>query len=71
MATQREKQLAITLLKERIEHATGKKVILKETTSIPELEHKFLKTEEFKLAQRQIVSILEELENKYDTFSQT
>ena len=30
MATPREKQLAITLLKERIEHLTGKKVILKE-----------------------------------------
>ena len=36
MATQREKQLAITLLKERIERATGKKVILKEGTwSLP------------------------------------
>lgn len=30
MATNREKQLVIILLKERIEHATGKKVILKE-----------------------------------------
>ena len=30
MATKREKQLAITLLKERLERLTGKKVILKE-----------------------------------------
>ena len=30
MATEKEKQLAITLLKERIEFATGKKVVLKE-----------------------------------------
>ena len=33
MATEREKQLAITLLKERIEHATGKKVVLGEKVS--------------------------------------
>ena len=32
MATPREKQLAITLLKERIEHSTGKKVMLRELT---------------------------------------
>jgi hypothetical protein len=30
MATEKEKQLAIKILKERIEHATGQKVILKE-----------------------------------------
>lgn len=30
MATQREKQLVILILKERIERATGKKVVLKE-----------------------------------------
>ena len=32
MATKREKQLAILLLKERIERQTGKKVVLKEKT---------------------------------------
>ena len=35
MATNREKQLATLLLKERIEHLTGKKVVLKETVSPP------------------------------------
>ena len=35
MATNREKQLATLLLKERIEHLTGKRVVLKETVSPP------------------------------------
>lgn len=38
MATEREKKLAIQILKERIEHATGKKVVLKENTEKEKLE---------------------------------
>ena len=38
MATSREKQLAITLLKERIEHATGKKIVFLEGSGIATLD---------------------------------
>lgn len=46
MATAREKQLAITILKERLEHATGKKVLFTEGTTTTIDSVKIVKTEE-------------------------
>ena len=43
MATQKEKQLAITILKERIEYQTGKKVILQENVNPTSLKRESVK----------------------------
>ena len=65
MATNKEKQLAILLLRERLEKVTGKKVILKEGTwSIPKSTQDYVKArkalEELSQLKTSLYSILDD-----------